>query len=68
MFLFAYIGGTWKGVRKVKEGELDHEIFVFLACELNGVLATIHQKPMPVILRNAAEVEQWFAAPTAEAL
>lgn len=68
LFFFAGIWGTWKGVRKVKEGELDHELFGFLTCEPNGVVAPIHQKAMPVILRNAAEVEQWLTAPAAEAL
>ena len=68
LFCFAGIWGTWKGVRKVKEGEMDHELFGFLTCEPNRVVARIHQKAMPVILRNAAEVEQWLSAPTVEAL
>jgi putative SOS response-associated peptidase YedK len=68
LFFFAGIWGTWKGVRKIKEGEMDHELFGFLTCEPNGVVAPIHQKAMPVILRNAAEVEQWLTAPASEAL
>ena len=68
LFCFAGIWGTWKGVRKVKEGQMDHELFGFLTCEPNRVVAPIHQKAMPVILRNAAEVEQWLCAPTVEAL
>jgi putative SOS response-associated peptidase YedK len=55
-------------VRKVKERELDHELFGFLTCEPNGVVAPIHQKAMPVILRTLVEVEQWLTAPAAEAL
>jgi putative SOS response-associated peptidase YedK len=65
---FAQAFGAWKGVRMIKEGELDHELFGFLTCEPNGVVAPIHQKAMPVILRSAAEVEQWLTAPTSEAL
>jgi putative SOS response-associated peptidase YedK len=68
LFFFASIWGTWKGVRKVKEGELEHELFGFLTCEPNGGVAPIHQKAMPVIFRNAAEVEQWLTAPAAQAL
>jgi putative SOS response-associated peptidase YedK len=68
LFCFAGIWGTWKGVRKVKEGEMDHELFGFLTCEPNGLVEPIHQKAMAVILRNAVEVEQWLSAPTAEAL
>ena len=47
---------------------MDHELFGFLTCEPNRVVAPIHQKAMPVILRNAAEVEQLLCAPTVEAL
>lgn len=49
LFFVAGIWGTWKGVRKVKEGELDHELFGFRACGPNGVVVAINQKAMSVI-------------------
>ena len=47
---------------------MDHELFGFLTCEPNAVVKPIHEKAMPVILRNQAESDQWLSAPTTEAL
>ena len=68
LFFFAGIWGTWHGVRKVKEGGLDHELFGFLTCEPNGIVAPIHQKAMPAILTSQDQVERWLTAPASEAL
>lgn len=68
LFFFAGIWGSWTGTRKVKEGEKDHELFGFLTCEPNGIVAPIHQKAMPVILTTQEQVETWLTAPTKEVL
>jgi putative SOS response-associated peptidase YedK len=68
LFFMAGIWTSWHGVRKVKEGAEDHEIFGFLTCEPNSVVAPIHQKAMPVILRDKHEIETWLSAPSSEAL
>ncbi len=57
----------WRSVRKVKEGEITVDLYGFLTTEPNGVVAPIHQKAMPVILRNQDEVETWLTAPWEEA-
>ncbi|MDK4720160.1 SOS response-associated peptidase [Rhizobium sp. CNPSo 3968] len=57
----------WRSVRKVKEGEITVDLFGFLTTEPNGVVAPIHQKAMPAILRNQDEVETWLTAPWQEA-
>jgi putative SOS response-associated peptidase YedK len=48
------------------EGE--HEVFGFLTADANDVVAPIHPKAMPVILRTPEEVEVWLGADTPEAL
>ena len=68
LYFFAGVWTPWRGTRKKSEGEMDHELFGFLTCEPNAVVKPIHEKAMPVILRNQAEIDQWLSAPTAEAL
>jgi len=53
----------WTSVRKVKEGLITTYLYGFLTTEPNGIVAPIHQKAMPVILRNDEEVEIWLTAP-----
>ena len=67
LFVFAGIWGRWSGQRKKAEGPLDHELFGFLTCPPNGVVAPIHPKAMPVLLTTDAEVETWLTAPWSEA-
>lgn len=43
------------------------ELFGFLTCEPNAVVAPIHEKAMPVILTTAEEIEVWLSAPWDEA-
>ncbi len=57
----------WRSVRKVKEGEITVDLYGFLTTEPNGIVAPIHQKAMPAILRNQDEVETWLTASWEEA-
>ncbi|TKT42560.1 SOS response-associated peptidase, partial [Rhizobiaceae bacterium LC148] len=43
------------------------DLFGFLTTDPNGVVGPIHQKAMPVILRNEDEIETWLSAPWEEA-
>jgi len=58
----------WKSVRKVKEGEIEADLFGFLTTEPNTEVGAIHPKAMPVILTNPEGIETWLMAPTPEAL
>lgn len=58
----------WKSVRKVKEGEIEADLFGFLTTEPNKEVGAIHPKAMPVILTTQDEIETWLAAPKEEAL
>lgn len=60
--------GSWKSVRKVKEGETVNDLFAFLTCDPNREVGAIHPKAMPVILRTPEEVDRWLTAPASEAL
>ena len=57
----------WECVRKVKEGRIRCDLFSSLTTEPNRVVAPIHPKAMPVILRNKDEIEAWLTAPWSEA-
>ncbi|SOE19039.1 putative SOS response-associated peptidase YedK [Hoeflea halophila] len=67
LFVFAGMWTEWKGVRKAKEGMVTAEIFAFLTCEPNAVVAPIHPKAMPVILTTQEEIDTWLSAPWDEA-
>jgi putative SOS response-associated peptidase YedK len=68
MFL-AGIWRPWQGVRGPKSApvEGDHRLFAFLTCSPNDLVAPIHPKAMPVILRPG-EAHTWLTAPTEIAL
>jgi putative SOS response-associated peptidase YedK len=68
--VFAGVWTPWTGTRgpKSKPVEGQHELFGFLTCDPNDVVAPIHPKAMPVILTTEAEIETWMTAPTEEAL
>ena len=57
----------WKSVRKIKEGEVETDLFAFLTTEPNDVVGAIHPKAMPVILTESDEIETWLTAPWEEA-
>lgn len=66
---FAGIWTTWTGERgsiKTPRGG-DHQLYGFLTCDPNGIVAPIHPKAMPVILTTADEIDLWLSAPWEEA-
>lgn len=66
--VFAGLWTTWSGVRKAKTGwEEAIDLFGFLTCEPNAVVAPVHPEAMPVILTTAEEIDVWLRAPWAEA-
>jgi putative SOS response-associated peptidase YedK len=65
---FAGIWTRWTSVRKVKEGETTNDIFAILTTAPNAEVGAIHPKAMPVILRDAEEIDRWLSAPAQEAL
>lgn len=48
---------------KVKEGEIEADIFGFLTINPNAEVGAIHPKAMPVILRTPEECDEWMEAP-----
>ena len=68
LMAFAGIWTAWSGVRKVKEGPVDVELYGFLTTQPNAVVKPIHEKAMPVILLSQDEIDTWLSAPVEEAL
>jgi putative SOS response-associated peptidase YedK len=64
---FAGVWVNWTSVRKVKEGEVNADLYGFLTTEPNDVVGAIHPKAMPVILQTPDEVEAWMTVPWSEA-
>ena len=67
LFVFAGLWTPWHGVRRVKEGPQDHELYGFFTTNPNGVVKPIHEKAMPVILTTPDEIDTWLRAPWSEA-
>lgn len=67
MFFAGFWVSQWESVRKVRDGITRDDLFGFLTTEPNGVVAPIHQKAMPVILKSEHEIETWLIAPWEEA-
>jgi len=64
---FAGVWTNWTSVRKLREGEVNADLFGFLTTEANATVGAIHPKAMPVILTEPAEIEHWLEAPWDEA-
>lgn len=67
---FAGIWTNWTSVRKLKEGEVNADLYAFLTTDANAEVGVVHPKAMPVILTEPDEWEAWMHAPwtTAQAL
>ena len=65
---FAGLWTPWHGVRRVKDGPGDFELFGFLTTGPNAVVGPVHPKAMPAILTTRDEVDVWLSAPADEAL
>ena len=70
LFAFAGLWTPWRGIRGPKSAPVEgnHELFGFLTTEANDVVAPIHPKAMPVILRSEEEAGQWLEADAPDAL
>ena len=66
LFFFAGLWTRWHGIRRVKDGPRDHQLFAFFTTEPNGVVKPIHDKAMPVILTRPDEIDTWLTAPWEE--
>jgi putative SOS response-associated peptidase YedK len=60
------MAGT-RGTQKTPE-QGEHLLYGFLTAAANGVIAPVHAKAMPVILRTAEECDAWLTAEPTEAL
>ena len=67
LFFFAGIWTRWTSVRKLKEGEIETDLYAFLTTEPNAIVEPVHRKAMPVILTNQEEIDIWLSAPWSEA-
>jgi hypothetical protein len=67
MFFAGLWVGDWQSVREVKEGMITCDLFAFLTTEPDAIVAPIHPKAMPAILRDQNEVDAWLTAPWSEA-
>lgn len=54
---------AWRSMRKLKDGETTDDLFAFLTCDPNGIVAPIHPKAMPVILTEQTELAAWLSDP-----
>jgi hypothetical protein len=50
LMFFAGFLTPWRGIRKVRDGEREYELFGFLTTEPNEIVSPIYQKAMPTIL------------------
>lgn len=54
--------GDWRSTRKVKEGEIETDLYAFLTTEPNAEVGAVHPKAMPEILTDPDEIETWMTA------
>ncbi|MGX5840791.1 SOS response-associated peptidase [Mesorhizobium sp. ArgA1] len=67
LFFFGGFWTPWQGVRRVKDGPGDFELYAFMTTKPNALIAPIHEKAMPVILTTPEDTEAWLTAPWSEA-
>ncbi len=67
LFFFAGVWTPWHGIRKVKDGPLDFELYGFLTTNPNGLIKPIHETAMPVIITTPEEADVWMNAQWSEA-
>ncbi|WP_334193546.1 SOS response-associated peptidase [Pararhodobacter sp.] len=58
----------WTSIRKLRDGETTDDLFGFLTCPPNGVVAPIHPKAMPVVLIEPDDWQAWLQGAPAAAL
>lgn len=63
LMLFAGFWTPWRGVKKVRDGEREFELYGFLTTSPNAVVSPIHPKAMPAILTTPEEVDLWLTGP-----
>jgi putative SOS response-associated peptidase YedK len=66
LMFFAGFWTPWKGVRKVRDGEQEYELFGFLTTTPNEIVKPIHEKAMPAILTTPEEVDLWLTGEWAD--
>jgi putative SOS response-associated peptidase YedK len=52
----------WKSVRKLREGEVQADLYAFLTTEPNAEVQAVHPKAMPVILTTPQQCETWMTS------
>lgn len=60
LMFFAGFWTPWRGVRRVRDGEREYELFGFLTTSPNEIVFPIHEKAMPTILTTPEEVDLWL--------
>ncbi|UOK73915.1 SOS response-associated peptidase [Ancylobacter polymorphus] len=60
LMFFAGFWTPWKGVKKVRDGEREFELYGFLTTSPNDIVKPIHFKAMPAILTTHEEVDLWL--------
>ncbi|WP_426017007.1 SOS response-associated peptidase [Brevundimonas sp. DWR2-3-1b1] len=58
---------AWEGVRKIKKGWEQADLFAFLTTDPSEPVKSVHPKAMPVILTKPDDIEAWMTAPWSEA-
>jgi putative SOS response-associated peptidase YedK len=58
---FAGLWTPWAGVRKIKTGWEEIDVYGFLTTEANAEVRAHHDKAMPVILTSEAERDLWLS-------
>ena len=68
LMFFAGIWTNWTSTRKVREGEVNADLYAFLTCEPNAEVAAVHPKAMPVILSTPGDIDRWMGADWSDAV